>query len=78
MPAVVGYTAGDTHLGPPHSTAEALTTGSGWNPTGSTLRVFLSTASRIAEPSYKNTNVSMFTNDIFVFIFPYKDPEATG
>lgn len=41
------------HFGPPHSTADALTTGSGWKPTGSTLRVFCSTASKMAEPSWK-------------------------
>lgn len=40
-----------SHFGPPHSTAEALTTGSGWKPTGSTLSVFCSTASKMAEPS---------------------------
>lgn len=40
-----------SHFGPPHSTADALTTGSGWKPTGSTLSVFCSTASRMDEPS---------------------------
>lgn len=40
-----------SHFGPPHSTAEALTTGSVWKPTGSTLSVFCSTASKMADPS---------------------------